>query len=71
MYEGQGVMNYSIKHGGNQFHGSVYEFFRNTALDTWGLFGKIPNAATGKPVKPVEHSNEYGIVLGGPLIPFG
>jgi hypothetical protein len=71
MYEGQGLMNYSIKHGGNQYHGSVYEFFRNTALDTWGWFGKIPNQATGKPVKPIEHSNEYGIVLGGPLIPFG
>ena len=71
MYEGQGLMNYSIKHGGNQFHGSVYEFFRNTSLDTWGWFAKIPNVATGKPVKPVEHNNEYGIVLGGPLIPFG
>jgi hypothetical protein len=71
MYEGQGLMNYSIKHGGNQFRGSVYEFFRNTALDTWGWFGKIPNQATGLPVKPVEHNNEYGIVLGGPLIPFG
>jgi hypothetical protein len=71
MYEGQGLMNYSIKHGGNQFHGSVYEFFRNTALDTWGWFGKIPNQATGLPVKPVEHNNEYGVVIGGPLIPFG
>jgi hypothetical protein len=71
IYEGQGVMNYTVKQGGLQQHGSVYEFFRNTALDTWGWFGKIPNAATGLPVKPVEHSNEYGINLGGPLIPFG
>ncbi|HZL53180.1 MAG TPA: carboxypeptidase regulatory-like domain-containing protein [Terracidiphilus sp.] len=71
IYEGQGVMNYSVKHGGTQFHGSVYEFFRNTALDTWGWFGKIPNAATGVPVKPIEHSNEYGIAIGGPLVPFG
>jgi len=29
-------MNYSIKQGGAKYHGSVYEFFRNTALDTWG-----------------------------------
>jgi hypothetical protein len=71
IYEGQGVMNYSVKQGGNRFHGSVYEFFRNTALDTWGWWGKAPNPATGVPVKPVEHSNEYGINLGGPLIPFG
>ena len=71
IYEGQGVMNYSVKQGGSSYHGSVYEFFRNTALDTWGFFGKIPNAVTGLPVKPIEHSNEYGIDLGGPLVPFG
>jgi len=71
VYEGQGVMNYTIKQGGAQQHGSVYEFFRNTSLDTWGFWGKAPNPATGVPVKPVEHSNEYGINLGGPLIPFG
>ena len=39
IYEGQGIQNYTIKQGGNQYHGSVYEFFRNTALDTWGFFG--------------------------------
>jgi hypothetical protein len=71
VYEGQGVMNYTVKQGGAKQHGSVYEFFRNTALDTWGFWGKAPNPATGVPVKPVEHSNEYGINLGGPLIPFG
>ena len=71
MYEGQGVMNYSIKRGGSQYHGSVYEFLRNTSLDTWGFFGKLPNAVTGLPVKPIEHSNEYGVVVSGPLLPFG
>jgi hypothetical protein len=70
LYEGQGVMNYTVKRGGSQFHGSVYEFFRNTALDTWGFYGKANNPATGKPVKPVEHSNEYGIAMGGQLVPF-
>jgi hypothetical protein len=71
VYEGQGVMNYSVKQGTSNLHGAVYEFFRNTALDTWGFWGKAPNPATGVPVKPIEHSNEYGINLGGPLIPFG
>ena len=32
MYEGQGVSNYVLKSGGNQFHGGVYEYFRNTHL---------------------------------------
>jgi hypothetical protein len=71
IYEGQGVMNYSIKQGGAKYHGSVYEFFRNTALDTWGFFAKTTNTPTGQAIKPVEHSNEYGINLSGPLVPFG
>ena len=70
IYEGQGIQNYTIKQGGNKYHGAVYEFFRNTALDTYGFFGKLPNAA-GVVHKPIEHSNEYGINLGGPLVPFG
>jgi hypothetical protein len=71
VYEGQGVMNYTIKQGGNKQHGSVYEFFRNTELDTWGFWGKAINPVLGVAVKPVEHSNEYGINLSGPLVPLG
>jgi hypothetical protein len=72
IYEGQGIQNYTIKAGGNKYHGSVYEFFRNTALDTWGFFGPASiSPVTGKPVKPIENSNEYGINLSGPLIPIG
>ena len=71
IYEGQGIQNYTVKQGGKNFHGSVYEFFRNTALDSWGFFGATPNPVTGVVAKPVEHSNEYGVNIGGPLIPFG
>ncbi len=72
IYEGQGIQNYNIKQGGNKYHGAAYEFFRNTALDTWGFFGPLNvNPITGKPSKPVEHSNEYGIHLSGPLVPIG
>ena len=49
VYEGQGVMNYTIKQGGSKQHGSVYEFLRNTEFDTWGFLGKAPNPATGVP----------------------
>src|ERR1700733_14416907 len=70
VYEGQGGMNYSVKQGTAQQHGAVCEFFRNTALDTWGFFRSY-SPVTGLAIKPVEHSNEYGINLGGPLIPFG
>jgi hypothetical protein len=71
IYEGQGIQNYTVKAGGNKYHGSIYEFFRNTALDSYGFFGGLPNAATGLVHKPIEHSNEYGINLSGPLVPFG
>jgi hypothetical protein len=71
IYEGQGIQNYTIKQGSPKYHGSVYEFFRNTALDTWGFFGASPNPVTGVVRKPIEHSNEYGINLSGPLVPFG
>jgi hypothetical protein len=71
IYEGQGVMNYSVKGGGPKYHGTAYEFFRNTALDTWGFWGKAVNTAVGHAVKPVEHNNEYGVSISGPLVPFG
>ncbi len=41
-YAGQGVQNYSIKQGSNAFHGSVYEYFRNTVLDAWKPSAKTP-----------------------------
>ncbi|HTV08073.1 MAG TPA: carboxypeptidase-like regulatory domain-containing protein [Candidatus Aquilonibacter sp.] len=71
IYEGQGIQNYTVKQGGRDFHGSLYEFLRNTSLDTYGWLGSVPNPATGLVTKPIEHSNEYGIDLGGPLVPFG
>lgn len=67
IYEGQGVQNYVVKRGTNNIHGVVYDYFRDTGLDTWG-FQKATNPVTGKPQKPSEHQNEYGLFLGGPVI---
>ncbi len=41
-YAGQGVENYSIKQGTNNWHGGVYEYFRNTVLDAWSFTSKVP-----------------------------
>ncbi|MGO8759016.1 MAG: TonB-dependent receptor [Terracidiphilus sp.] len=41
-YAGQGVQNYSIKQGTNNWHGSVYEYTRNTVLDAWQPNSKTP-----------------------------
>ncbi len=65
-YQGLGVENFTMKRGSNQIHGSLYEVMRNTALDSWG-FIPATNAATGLPLKPPEHMNEYGMTLGGPI----
>jgi Carboxypeptidase regulatory-like domain len=48
-YSGQGVQNYSIKQGTNSWHGSVYEYVRNTVLDAWVPSAKTPTL-TGAPV---------------------
>ena len=66
-YSGQGVENYTLKSGTNQFHGRVFEYFRNTALDTWG-YVKATDPVTGALLKPVERQNEYGGTFGGHII---
>jgi len=67
-YQGIGMENYVIKSGGNQIHGSVFEYMRTTALDTWGFFAPWTiNPVKGVAVKPNEHQSEYGVDLSGPI----
>lgn len=51
------------KSGTNQFHGDVYEYFRNDKLNANDFF---LNAA-GRP-RPVLKRNQFGGTLGGPII---
>jgi hypothetical protein len=72
-YGGQGVENFSVKQAGNNFHGAVYEYFRNTALDAWQFASKAPKPNSlgivqQGGIKPRENQNEYGIVLEGPIL---
>jgi len=60
---GGGVVQISTKSGTNQFHGSAYEYFRNTVLDANDWFSN--HAGLGK--VPL-HQNQYGANLGGPAI---
>src|SRR5437868_5584312 len=60
-----GVINLTTKAGGNQFHGSAFEFFRNEVLNARNLFA--PHTASD-PTKPVFRRNQFGFVLGGPII---
>jgi len=45
--------------GGNEVHGSVYEFFRNSALDARNYFDQAE-------IPPFQR-NDFGAALGGPL----
>ena len=59
---GGAVINATYRTGGNQFHGSGWEFHRNTVLNAVGFF---------KPVgvtKPPLIRNQFGFTFGGPII---
>lgn len=76
-YQGAGAMSLTTKSGGDKYHGTIVDFLRNTAFDTWGYSAPaatqiklINGVATTVPAdKPVEHQNELSISAGGP-IPF-
>jgi len=54
------VVNVVTKSGTNNFHGSVFEFFRNTVLDA------RPFTTFSSP-KPDFQQNQFGGTLGGPI----
>jgi hypothetical protein len=57
-----GQINVVTKSGSNNFHGSGFEFLRNTALDAKNYFSN-----PGDPT-PVFRQNQFGGTFGGPLI---
>jgi hypothetical protein len=58
-----GVISFSTKSGGNQFHGSLYEYLRNTDFDANDFF----NIRNGLP-RPVLHQNQFGGTVEGPIV---
>jgi hypothetical protein len=57
-----GVINMITKSGGNEFHGTLFEFFRNEKLDARNLF------ASPQQPKPAYKQNQFGGSLGGPIV---
>src|SRR3989454_3896086 len=54
-----GIIAASTRSGTSEFHGSVYEFFRNSVLDARNFFDTK---------KPPFRRNQFGVWLGGPII---
>lgn len=54
-------VNVVLKSGGNDFHGSVFEFYRNGALDARNFF------APANESKPKYLRNQFGGSFGGPI----
>ncbi len=52
-------INIVSRSGTNQFHGDVWEFFRNDVLDARNFFDST---------KPPYRQNQYGVTFGGPVI---
>lgn len=60
---GGGVINVVTKGGSNDFHGTLYEFFRNDRLRANNFFSNARNQA-----RPVSHFNQFGAVAGGRIV---
>ena len=58
-----GQISIITRSGTNQFHGSVFDYFRNEAMDANDWFSN----RAGIP-RPPERQNDFGGVFGGPLI---
>ncbi|HXY24621.1 MAG TPA: TonB-dependent receptor [Candidatus Acidoferrum sp.] len=57
------IMNAMIKSGTNSFHGDLYEFFRNDALDAAN--STVKQQGFGR--EPYKQ-NQFGVTFGGPII---
>jgi len=60
---GQGmgaVVNFITKSGTNEFHGGLFEYFRNEKLDTRNYFNRG--------AKPAFRLNQFGGMFGGPIV---
>ncbi len=62
---GSGTVEVETKGGTKDFHGDLYEFLRNDALNAQNYFNSIAAGGTGK--SPEYKKNDFGYTLGGPV----
>lgn len=59
------ILNATTKSGTNKFHGSAFEFYRDTFLNTHNFFQF--NTATNQGIVPKFHQHQAGGTVGGPI----
>ncbi|WP_446743179.1 carboxypeptidase regulatory-like domain-containing protein [Silvibacterium acidisoli] len=57
-----GILNVVFKSGTNEFHGTAFEFLRNSDLDSNSYFNNLHNTPL-----PGLHRNQFGGILTGPI----
>ena len=68
-----GIANFNSRNGTNSYHGAIYDFYKNGALDgnNWfnnGFLAQATDPATRALFQRTpDTKNDYGITLGGPI----
>ncbi|MFB3920612.1 MAG: TonB-dependent receptor domain-containing protein [Terriglobia bacterium] len=65
-FAGGAAINVQTKSGGNQMHGSLFEYHTNNHLKAWPM--EFDNAGANVGNKPKLIYNQYGGSLGGPIV---
>ncbi len=62
------IVNVSTRSGTNAFHGEVFDYFRNEALDARNYFNRGAPFVTGAAARkaPLKRNN-FGVAVGGPI----
>jgi hypothetical protein len=60
-----GQFSFSTRSGNNSWHGSLFNYFRNDAMDANNWFNK---AANPQVPRQAERQNDFGGTLGGPIL---
>jgi hypothetical protein len=62
------IVNIATRSGTNQFHGEVFEYFRNNVLDARNLFNYV--TTDSNPLNPQDQfrRNNFGASVGGPIV---
>jgi Carboxypeptidase regulatory-like domain len=70
-----GIESFNTKSGTNNYHGNIYELFRNEDLDAnvWGndymlKTQNLPAAQRRQFETPLDRQNDYGGTFGGPVV---